>query len=220
MRLFRKRDNADDLRGEALAAQIVERALAVPVENSNPQTEAVILAGPVGVFGSDAFAAMPEGDKVMAVSCSWLGYGLRSAETQLLKEARDYDNPSWGRVGELVTEIAKEYADAPPVRFLNRTLSAEDQGVSDAAARFSGDGVVGDIARGELFGSVPGLDLSTRTNVIWKFLDKNEGRDDTNLSRADRENMIAYGFAVAAAREYLIAHERAWDQDKGREPRS
>jgi hypothetical protein len=187
----KKRGDAFD--GDALEAQIVEWAAAVPLQNSNRQTEASILAGPIEVFGMDAFQRLSQGEQAFAASYCWLGYGLRMAELQLLDDANDPGASGWAAIGVVADAEAASY----PV--------AEDMGptIVGAARRFcteEGGRVLSEC--------VPGLPAEMRKRITENWLRMEEGTDNAQLSASDRETLIAYGFAVAAVREYLLMRQQ------------
>jgi hypothetical protein len=193
MGLFRKRDKGHDpFKGDALEAQIVELAVAVPVENSNQQTEAIVLAGPTELLGGvEAFQSRPNGEQAVAASYAWLGWGLRSAELQIVDGSYDPENPSWEPVAQHALIAA-------------RAFGAEDMGpaVVAGARAFCAEG-----GKRVLFQAVPGLPAATRERIIENYLRMEEGGDNALLSHADREKLIVYGFAAAAVREHLLINQ-------------
>jgi hypothetical protein len=204
--LLRKRSKrGDPFEGDALEAQIVERAVAVPVENSNPQTEAAILAGPIELFGIDAFQTMQQGEQTLAASYCWFGYGLRSAEWLLLDDARDQGASGWAAIGVVVADALLATDDG-----------TDDIGpaIVDGAGRFCGEN-----GKGVLFEGAPGLSADTRKRIMENWLKMEEGTDNAQLSRPDREALIVYGFAIAVVREYFRAAKEGDEATReGREP--
>jgi hypothetical protein len=53
-----------------------------------------------------------------------------------------------------------------------------------------------------LFECVPGLPADTRTRIVENWLKMEEGTDNAQLSRSNRETLMNCGFAVAVVREY------------------
>jgi hypothetical protein len=201
--LFRKRDEGGESGGD-VEARVLERATAVPVENSNLQTEAIVLAGPIGLLGDEVVQAMPDVEQAIAASYGWFGFGLRSAELQLVDGAHDHGAASWGPIADLAIDA----------------MSALDEDDLGSAVVLAASSLCTDDGRRVVFESVPGLPAATRERIIERWFHIESGGDNACLSRADRESLIVYGFAAGAVREYLsTALERARAAEEGRQPR-
>jgi hypothetical protein len=67
---------------------------------------------------------------------------------------------------------------------------------------------------------VPWLSADARVRIVAHWLNMEDGSANAAISRADRETLIAYGFAAAVVREYFLAtKERDEATREGREPR-